>query len=272
MANKYFSRYLSVAPFSLSLWRAMEAQKIAEALNKVSKISTKNEILQLPKPALDLGCGFGEFAGVFFDRQVEVGIDISIEDLVKAKKVNKHKNLFIADARKLPFPDNTFSTIISVSVLEHIQRVQLALKEAFRVLKPGGLFILTIPTEELNNNLFYPEIFRKIGWKQARSFYLQKYHKVFKHVNILPPKSWQSMLTKCGFNIIYYQGIFFRALTQIFDITLISALPSQISRWLFGDRWIWGLSIKERILSGLFDRLLREDKQTESNVLIIAKK
>ncbi len=86
MKNIYFHKYLKVSPFALALWRAFEAQRISDAMGL-------NNSLIFKRPMLDLGCGFGEFAGVFFDRQVEVGIDIDLDDLIRAKKINKHKKL-----------------------------------------------------------------------------------------------------------------------------------------------------------------------------------
>lgn len=262
MINKYFHKYLKVAPFSLALWRSVEAQKISEVY--------KNLIFN--SPLLDLGCGFGEFAGVFFDKQVEVGIDINMEDLIRAKKTNKHKQLFMADARNLPFPQNKFATVISNSAIEHIPHPEKVIKEVYRVLKPGGVFIYTVPTVELNKNLFYPELFRKIGLKRLRSLYIKYYHKVFKHVNIFPVDKWTNITKRAGFEIVSCKGIFSRKLVMMFDFFLMTALPSQIGRWFLGDRWIWGLSQKQVILDSLFQKAANDKNITQSNILLIAQK
>jgi len=63
----YLKDYLKVAPISHSVWRAAEAKELSK--------------IDLPPPTLDVGCGFGEFAGVFFDSMIEVGIDISLPDV-----------------------------------------------------------------------------------------------------------------------------------------------------------------------------------------------
>lgn len=277
MTNVYFHKYLEVAPFSLALWRAIEAQKISEVYKSIHKridISNRklNKNLIFKSPLLDLGCGFGEFAGVFFDKQVEVGIDISIEDLMKAKEKNIYKQLFMADARSMPFAENRFATVISNSTIEHIPYPYKVIKEVYRVLKPGGIFIYTVPTIELNKNLFYPELFRKIGLKRLSSLYIKYYHKIFKHVNIFTTKKWRDITRNAGFEIIDCQGIFSRSLVMIFDLFLISSLPSQMGRWLLGDRWIWGLSEKKIILDKLFKKLINDKNLTESNILIIARK
>jgi len=45
-----------------------------------------------------------------------------------------------SDARCLPFEQGTFSSVFSVATLEHINNLDLALQESFRVLKSGGVF------------------------------------------------------------------------------------------------------------------------------------
>ena len=43
---------------------------------------------------------------------------------------------------KLPFKNNSFDLIISLAVIEHIENVSNYMEQAFRVLKPNGLFLL----------------------------------------------------------------------------------------------------------------------------------
>ena len=186
--------------------------------------------------------------------------------------MKKYKKLLAADARKLPFAKNTFSTIISVSVLEHISHPEISIREAYRVLKRGGLFIYTVPTSVLNEHLYYPRLFKSLGMNRLAHFYLKTYHKVFKHINIFPPNTWKKMTEKAGFIIIHTEGTFTSSLVKAFDIFLLTALPSQLSRWLIGSRWVWGLGFKKRLLSPLYTYLVTHGESTESNILIIAKK
>jgi len=50
----------------------------------------------------------------------------------------------LSDANNLPFDDNSVDCVFSISVLEHIPKPHSVIDEIFRVLKPNGLFILTI--------------------------------------------------------------------------------------------------------------------------------
>src|SRR6266568_2884524 len=104
----------------------------------------------MARPILDIGCGFGEFAGIFFSEPVEAGLDISRGDLRLAESSGVYRLITLADARRTPFADESFATVMSLSVLEHIPGNQEAIFEAYRVLQRGGLFVFTAPTPKLS--------------------------------------------------------------------------------------------------------------------------
>lgn len=96
---------------------------------------------------LDLGCGNGRYYQALEDKEVNyIGIDSSQELINIAKQKYPGVDFQVGDALNLPFDDNQFDKIYSIAVLHHIPSNQLRLdflKEAKRVLKPGGLIILT---------------------------------------------------------------------------------------------------------------------------------
>ncbi len=259
MILTYFRKYLHIAPFTLAIWRSFEAQAVANTAS-------------LKSPILDLGCGFGEFAGVFFDSQVEVGIDISREDLEQAQTGKKYKKLVAADARKLPFAAGSFNTVLSLSVLEHIPNTQKALAESYRVLKPGGILVFTVPTVVLNEHLVYPKIFRAVGAESLAQWYINSFHTVFKHFNVWSPQKWVAEVKKVGFTKVTMTGTTPKTIVAVFDALLITGLPSQILRWMFGKRFIVGGGLRNKTFDWLFKILLKDTKLTKSNILIVAHK
>jgi len=260
--SKYFEKYLDIAPLSHALWRSIEANELARVKRKI----------KYQKPVLDLGCGFGEFSGVFFQSHIEVGIDTSPTDLLKAAKKNKYKNLYNEDARNLSFKPKSFFTVVSISVLEHISGAEAAISEAHRVLKKNGYFIITVPTDELYTHLFYPKLLERFGAKWMARRYFRLLNKAFRHVNLWPKKKWESIIKKAGFEIVESKKFVSKTATNAFDIFLITALPSQLGRWITGERLIWKIGWKKRLLNKLFGKLAKEKTQSGSNIIIVAKK
>ena len=97
---------------------------------------------------LDLGCGNGRWVETFKKQEVEYfGLDNSEKLIQIAKARYPDVNFIKADALNLPFPDNHFDKVYSVAVFHQIPSEEFRLRfleEAKRVLKPNGLFILTV--------------------------------------------------------------------------------------------------------------------------------
>jgi SAM-dependent methyltransferase len=97
---------------------------------------------------LDLGCGNGRYFEYLKEKNVDYfGVDNSDKLIELAKNRYPGVNFQIADAFNLPFSDNFFDKIVSIAVLHHIPSEELRikfLKELKRVLKPGGILILTV--------------------------------------------------------------------------------------------------------------------------------
>lgn len=88
------------------------------------------------KVILDYACGIGQVGRMLKERGADVvGIDVSEKLLQVARKYIKVQN---ADAKNLPFEENTFDYVLAFMVLHVIDDVDKALSEIHRVLKPNG--------------------------------------------------------------------------------------------------------------------------------------
>lgn len=99
---------------------------------------------------LDMPCGRGFYLNMF--RYVSkcrlIGAELDAPVIEKAQKnVGGLPDLMLnrANIYALPYPDNTFDAVILSEILEHIDDDVAGLKEALRVLKPGGVVAITVP-------------------------------------------------------------------------------------------------------------------------------
>lgn len=126
---------------------------------------------------LDAGAGFGRhaFEAARLGAKV-VALDYASDEVVATRNTfaamaeagEISADQFIAclrgDATRLPFADNTFDRIVTSEVLEHIHADTAAIAELYRVLKPGGILGVTVPT-------WWPE---KINWMLSDEYYAPK--------------------------------------------------------------------------------------------------
>ena len=105
--------------------------------------------------ALELGPGPGLTTDALLrkaDRLTAVEVDPRLASSLRERLKGMGVEVVLADATALPFPDGTFSAVLSFTMLHHVpSRVlqDLLLAEAYRVLRPGGVFAGTDSTPSL---------------------------------------------------------------------------------------------------------------------------
>jgi len=106
-------------------------------LAKLSAVRRFLDALPAKTRVLDAGCGEGVLVGEYADRLDIVGVDANYaSDRVKPGSVTA-----------LPFPDASFDRALCLDVLEHLsyEDQPRALAELARVLKPGGILLVSVP-------------------------------------------------------------------------------------------------------------------------------
>lgn len=101
---------------------------------------------------LDAGCGAGEYVEAMGQRGADAhGIEF-VEEKVSQWQLSHPGDTRVrrGDLAGLAFSDNTFDIVLLNEVIEHVPDDNLALREIFRVLKPGGTFAMFSP------NRFHP--------------------------------------------------------------------------------------------------------------------
>ncbi|MBI2691024.1 MAG: class I SAM-dependent methyltransferase [Solirubrobacterales bacterium] len=85
-----------------------------------------------------------------------LGIDLFTDEIAAWRAIDPALDLEVQNATSLPYDDNSFDTALSVSVVEHMGRGNdtTALREIFRVVKPGGMFYLTTMVAANSRDVF----------------------------------------------------------------------------------------------------------------------
>lgn len=155
---------------------------------KVSKTLENNNDL-----VLDLGAGERKYEKHFHDNYITLDYPTDTND----RNLNRKNSAIYGDGLCLPFKNDTFSLIISTCVLEHVNQPQKLINEAKRVLKNGGLFLLTAP--QCNRHHEAPHDYYRFT-KFGLNFML----KDFRNVKIKPSNkssvltSWYVLLEQWG--------------------------------------------------------------------------
>lgn len=186
--------------FSHSFWRAQEFSLF---------LSHKN---LLQSPILDFGCGDGSFGSVIFS-EVDYGADIDAQALEVAKYYGIYKNIILIpmDHYNLPFESESIGSVYSNSVLEHVSDLEKSLSEIYRILKPNGIFMFTVPVKQ-----FAKDLKKYFGEKESI-----RINKIFHHRNLFDEDEWVTCVKKSGFSIvklIHYQPSWFTFMYRMFSM------------------------------------------------------
>lgn len=106
---------------------------------------------------LDMACGTGRLTNY-----ATHGLDASGEMMRLARERHPHVEFRQASASETGFPDGMFDVVYTFHLLMHLDRhvISQIIEEAYRILKPGGRFILDIPSKKRRRLLHH----RQSSW------------------------------------------------------------------------------------------------------------
>src|SRR3989344_274235 len=206
---------------------------------------------------LDLGCGagYGSLELVKYGAKKVIGVDTNHKEIDYAIRKFKNKNLKfkVNNAEQLEFKNETFDTVVSFEVIEHVKNFKKFIKEAFRVLKKGGYFIFSTPNAKMHRGgtspyhtkefsvkelveifpsvKLYGQFFENSEFVKSEKEYFQRYNKLtiggnksIKKLFHLIPSELKSFIYRLFWNptpaiheneIVIKKGNFERAVTLI---------------------------------------------------------
>ena len=211
----YLWNQLAELPYFRALLRAVESRFY--------------EDLPVVAPVLDLGSGDGSFAVQTFARPLDVGIDPWWAPTEEARKVNAHKLLALSEGARMPFPDNSFQTVVSNSVLEHIPDLDPVISEVVRVLRPGGYLLYCSPSDHFTDWL--------LGAKILGDSYRRWFDRISRHQHCDSPAVWTTRLERTGLRVEKIWYYFSPHALQTLELGHYFGLPNLVTKKLFG-KWV----------------------------------
>lgn len=231
--------YLRFAPLSRALIRSRELELIAAH--------------GLSGRILDLGHGDGYFARVLENAgiRIDVAMDLSLDELRRAKGRTRAR-LVVGDMERLPFRPGAFDAALSNCVLEHVEDIDAAFREAYRALRPGGVLLVTVVTDRYELLLFWPRLLGRLGLRGLASRYLAFLQDRFVHRRYIPAGEWVRSAEAAGLYEIdrcYYAG---PRRQMLMDLGLPGVQAGRFFRALIGREVILGLRWPAGLLRRFF--------------------
>ncbi len=244
--KEVFVNYYTETPLSLAAERTQEVQVFRR--------------IELIEPTLDIGCGDGIFAKNAFNDQLSCGLDLNNRELEVARKSDSYQTLVLANASDIPFRDGEFKTVISNSVMEHMDNLDQVLDEIYRVLSDDGALHVTIPTEKFEK---YSNVFLALNALNLKSLsqkYAKFYNKFWRHKNVKSKDTWESFFREHNFVVMESFNYNSKSQTRLNDFLAWLAPHG----WLLKkttNRWTFMRTLRKRFIShvlfNLFDQHLK---------------
>jgi SAM-dependent methyltransferase len=164
-----------------------------------------------------MGAGDGHFAARTFHEKLTVGFDPALVSLKEASHFQAYELLVNGMGDRIPCEKESFASVVSNSVLEHIPDVDAVLLDIWRILKPDGKLVITVPNDNFTKNLSIARFFDRIGIKPLAAWYRRLFNKISRHYHPEPPAQWHTRLEKAGFQVLDEWNYFPRESLKILE-------------------------------------------------------
>ena len=199
---------------------------------------------------VDIGCGNG-FVGGILKQMTSIaemhGVD-PVESFAHDTVVNGYDGFTCATADSTGLNSSSFDCVVSICVMEHIEDLDGALREALRLLKPGGSLVLTTPSLEFRMRSLGPAIWTWLGSRARAEAAARLRDKVSMHYHYATAEEWRNNLEHIGFDCVEVKPIFSARQLMIYEIMNWSV---KVPELYFADK-LWVVCNRFRTLMKCF--------------------
>jgi SAM-dependent methyltransferase len=189
-----------------------------------------------PGPILDVGCGDGLFARMAFESEEVWGIDIDGNEGRWAAASKAYSQVILGDVTRAKLPETFFSSCVANCSLEHVPRIDLALKNIARSLKPGGKAYLFVPAKDWARKLLSYRLLEGVGQRELAEFLRSSIDSFFKHHHLYDESGWRDIVTSSGMDVLAVEPVGSTASTVAYEAMLLPSLAGWANKHLT-TRW-----------------------------------
>jgi SAM-dependent methyltransferase len=193
---------------------------------------------------VDIGCGNG-FVGGILKRMTSIeelhGVD-PVESFTNETAANGYSGFTCATAGSIPLESGSFDCVVSICVMEHIPDLDGALREALRLLKPGGALVLTTPAPEFRKSAITVRLWSLLGLRERAEVAARWRDKVSMHFHYATAEQWRKNLAAIGYDCVGVAPFFSTRQMLAYEIM---NWPVAIPELYFADKlWVLGSRLK----------------------------
>ncbi|MDX2053356.1 MAG: methyltransferase domain-containing protein [Polyangiaceae bacterium] len=189
-----------------------------------------------PGPVLDVGCGDGLFARLAFDNVEVWGIDIDAKEGRWAAASRAYAQVILGDVTQAKLPEAFFASCVANCSLEHVPRIDLALRSIQRSLRPGGVAYMFVPNPEWARHLLSVRVLQELGAPGLASELQGAIDRFFVHHHLYDEARWSELCVEAGLEVVAVEPVLSSATTVAFEAFLLPSLLGLLNKNLT-TRW-----------------------------------
>lgn len=214
------------------------------ALVRAIEATLVRRLLPADGPLLDLGCGDGMFTTLTLadhptrSGRVVYGVEPDAVDAARARRTGTYAEVFETSASVVPLPDGACGVVLANSVLEHIPDIEAVLREIVRVLRPGGVLVITAPSDTFGDGFGVAVVLDRLGATGLAAGYRRWFNRHARHHHLWSADEWRTRLAASGLEAVHHERYLGPVAMFWFDLLHYVSVPCLLARRLLG-RWHW---------------------------------